>query len=406
MMSSFPAAIEKLRSTLASARSGDVSSARAVYHSLCSVAKAVHGSTDSELVATSALNTLEGLFTNRNIVISKALQTVINAIYVDILSTTPGYSVRNVVTSLLAIFSHKSLVVSSKECAILITGNVMEKRSFDLGNLMTDVVVGMTKLLKGSEVVLKSASVIALKNLCSGAGILAAEYHADILRTVSKLVCDKSVDVRCGVALLVAAIANNSSGCSSVSADTLLGVVLKGMEDEVPVVQEDFSYAAACTYNEMIRFYTTEQEKAKVGLARGGATDSDKSTIGKDGGRRGSLLKLKELSAMKDLLSAGLGKKVTEDFDFRTVIKGILKQTVRATHSQHKAAFIITLQFLIEMSFFSLDDLDVEWLFSNIISSLAEPMIIALSYEDIVYFRSRLTHLLRSIASQMVELNQ
>jgi hypothetical protein len=408
-MSSFPVAIEKLRTTLAGASGVDVSSARAVYRAVCAVSAAARACADpGELVASSALGTLEGLFSNRNVVISKALQTVINTVYVDILSATPGYAVRNVVTSLLAIFSHKSLPVSSKECALLVAGNVMEKRSFDLGNLMTDVVVGMTKLLKGSEVVMKTASVTALKNLCTGGGTLIADTHADMLRTVAKLVGDKSVEVRCGVALLVAAIASNSSGCTSVPADALLAVALKGMEDEVPVVQEDFAYAAACIYNEMIRAYTADQEKAKVGIARGGASDGDK-TEGKDGGRRGSLLKLKELSAMKDMhamLSAGLGKKASEELDFRSVVKSILKQTVRAPHGQHKAAFIIALQFLVEMSFFGLDDSDVQWTFSTIISSLAEPSIVAMSYEDIVYFRSRLSHLLRSIASQMVELNQ
>lgn len=404
-MPSFLGAIEKLKSVLAGARDTDVSSARAVYYALCSVSASIGASSDSELVATSSLNTLEEIFSNRNVILSKALQTVVNAIYVEILAATPGYAVRNVITSLLAIVGHKTLPVLSKECAVLVIGNVMEKRAFDLGSLLNDVIAALTKLAKGSEVVLRAVAVTALKGICNGGGSLLSDCHADILRTGSKMVGDRSAEVRGGVAELVAAVAAHSAGCSSVSADAILSVSVKGLEDENPAVQEKFSYAVACVYFELIQAFVAEQEKMKVGLARGGAAEADKQSC-KEPGRRVSLMKLKELSAVKDMLSAGLSKKPSEEFDFQSVVKSLLRQTVRAPHSHLRAAFIVALQYLVEMVIPSLDISDVEWLVSCVLSSLSEQTILTLAYEDIVYYRSRLSHLLRSISSQTTELNQ
>lgn len=406
IMASFPVAIERLKISTSSARSGDVSSARSVYRALCEVSRAIAGSAESELVATSALNALEELFSNRNIIIGKAFQSVVQSVYVEVLATTPGYAVRNVINSLMSIIANKNLSVASKECAVLVIGSVMEKRSFDLGSLMTDVVAGMTKLLKGSEIALRIAALAALKNICDGGGSLLTDCHAEMLRTSGKLMSDRSADVRAGVGSLFSSVAANSAGCSSVPADTILSAALRGLEDEIPCVQEKFAFAIACVYNELMLAYVIEQEKSKVGQARGGASDTEKSSSTRDSGRRGSVMKLKDLSSVKDMLSSGLGKKSTEDYDFRSVVKSLIKQTVKASQSHHRAAFIVVLQFLVDMAFPTLDVADIEWLFSALFSSLSEPAIVSLSYEDIVYFRSRLAHLLRFISSKIVELNQ
>lgn len=405
-MPSFSVSIDKLKSVSKGSRINDISSTRAVYLALCDVSQAIPTATDSELVATSAIATLEDIFLNREIVMSKALQTKINSVFVDILSTTPGYAVRNVINSLLSVVGQKNLPAMSKECAVFVIGNVMEKRSFDLGSMMTDVVSALTKLMKGSEIILRVAALGALKCICDGGGALLNDCHAEIIRTSAKLVNDRSVEARTAVAHLVASVASSSSGCTSVSADLLFGVALKGLEDEAPGVQESFAYAVALTYAELMQAHLTEQEKAKIGIARGGATDGDNAGSSKDVGRRVSLMKFKELSSVKEMLSSGLGKRNSEEFDFRSVVKSMLKMTTRAAHCHLKAAHVLSIQFFIKMAFSSLDTADIEWLFLTVLSSLAEPPIVALTYEDIVYFRTRLFHLLRTVSSQISEISQ
>ncbi len=408
MILSLDDAILNLKKLLLSAKSSDAVNSRVLYSVLWGVSEALQ---QGESVAPECINTLEEIFNCKGIVISTALQGLLCTIYSKILKIVSGYVVRNMLTTFLGIFNNKLVCLSSRECVIVIIGCIVEKRFVDLGTVVNDVVGCMLKVLKAIDTQLKIAALNTLSNLVSSAGGRISEHFLEIAKNIGKLVTDKCVEIRYNTAKLLANLAAFSVGCTIVPADVLMVPSLRGLEDEVASVQEKFSFAVATIYNDLYRAFVDEQEKAKVGLARGGAQDGDSidsrdGPLGKESGRRTSLVKFKDLTSVKDMLSSA-NRKVSDEYDFRSIVRYFLKQTVRVPSTQHRAAYLLSLQYFIQMNILSLDFSDCEWLLENVISSLRDATILSLSYEDIVYYRTRLAHMIRSsITSMIIETDQ
>eukprot|EP01041_Mallomonas_annulata_P001008 gene1008-1979_t len=384
------------------AKMQDLVTTRSLYVALSKVLEAAKHAPQAELVANNNLNALEDIFSGKYIVLSKGMQTLLISIYGIVLATTPGYAVRNVVNNLMTICGNKSAISGARECASTIIGEVMLKRPMDCGSMVNDIITCMIKLVKGSDHGVRITSLNCLINLTIGSGTRIADCHGELTKLATKLISDRAADIRHGVCRLITEITKYSSGCTSISIDLLLVPVIKGLEDEVAAIQESSAMAVAIIFNEQIDSYIEEQEQLKIGHARGGASSESENEQSKSRfSRSGS----SSLAKLKDMTSV-MPKKLIEEYDFKTVIKFLIKQIIK-TIGQLRAAYIISLLHLIKIRILSLDKAEFEWLIIAIISILHDPMISAMSYEDIVYFRSRLGFLLRkSITCNLTESSQ
>jgi hypothetical protein len=191
----------------------DIVATKTLFIALGDVLEAVNLSDVSILIANTTLSVLEEVY-NGKVVLSRCLQTIILSIYSCIIAKAPGYAVRNIAVICLALCSNKSTSPHSKECALSICGAVMTTRSFDCGSMISETILSMAKLIKGSDVQLKLAAIKVLITLVTGAGVRIGDCHPDIVKVITKYVIDKSTEVRFNIAILIAAIAKNSSGCT------------------------------------------------------------------------------------------------------------------------------------------------------------------------------------------------
>jgi hypothetical protein len=218
----------------------DIVVTKTLFIALGDVLEAANVSEVSVLIANTTLSVLEEVY-NGKIVLSRCLQTIIVSIYSCIIAKAPGYAVRNIAVACLALCGNKSTPTHSKECALSICGAVLATRSFDCGSMISDSILTMAKLIKASDIQLRLAAIKLLITLVAGAGVRIGDCHPDIIKLITKYVTDKSTEVRLNVALLITAIAKNSSGCISVTTEVLLSVIGKGLEDEVATVQDAFT---------------------------------------------------------------------------------------------------------------------------------------------------------------------
>ena len=402
----FEAAISQLKEILSSingARSQDAIASRNLYVALSTVFETAKEAPQAELVANSNLNALEEIFSGKYVLLNRGMQTLVVSIYSLVLDSTPGYAVRNVVGNLLAFCSNKTISQGSRECAAGVIGAVMEKRSFDCGSMINDVVACMIKFVKGSDTNLKLSGLLSLVRLVIGAGTKIGDCHAELVKVTGKLMNDKSADIRYTVARILTEIARNSSGCSTVPVDILLAPITKGLEDDVPNVQEASAIAYAALCNEQIESYLEEQEQAKIGQARGGASESDSDTARSFSSSASSRMSqtIGSLAKLKDMTSSQ--RKIVEERDFRSVVKSIIRQILRVQGAL-RVGYLSALMYLLRIRILTLDKSDFEWLILQVIGVIHEPAIVGMPYEDIVYFRSRLAHLLRAaITSNLSE---
>jgi len=365
---------------------------------LCKVESTAKTAPETELVATASLSNIEEIFNSK-------FQVLLYSIYDILLRSTPGYVVRNILNSLLVVCNSKVATVSSRECAITIIGYVMEKRSMDIGSMISDVVMTMTRVIKSTENPTRLAAVQATTRLLSGAGARVADCHVELAKLCAKYNTDRSVEIRQKIALMIGEIGSNSAGYTTISFDILHGAAVKGLEDEVGAVQEAYAQTLAVLYMEQIHAHTEEQEQAKIGLARGGSAPVSESPKGK-ASSRGSLSKLKDI-ALKDIMTTSTTKK-TDENDYKTVVKSVLR-TMAKSSALVRAGYVSVLRHLIQLLLPSLqlDKDTLSWMSTHVILVLRDSTISTLPYEEIVNFRSRLAHLIRtSITCFLSEPNQ
>jgi hypothetical protein len=388
------------------AKSTDTVVTKTLYTLLNTILEESKDTPETIVLSNANLTILEDVVIGKGIQLhGKSMQQMIVRVYTSILLNAPGYSVRNVMSSMLNILGNKSSLISSKECAIAVIGSLMETRSTDCGSMLTDIVQCLHRIIKGSTSLTTSVDttqrIYALKALISlinGAGSRISDCHLEMIKYAAKYVNDKSSDVRLNVALLVVDIAKQSN--AAVSTDILLTLALKGIEDDVAIVQNSFALAVASIFYEQITSHSNSLELARAGNARGSvASEDDKK---KKQAPRMSIVKLKELTSISQ-------KKLIEDYDVRSVISHIINQIIKSTgvlklQSGYFAIFSHLVSTCLRNN--DLDNNDLEWLIASTFELITDPLILALTYEEFVYFRTRLSFFLRSSVSANLSENR
>jgi len=290
------AGLKAILSEINMAKAQDSLMATTLFTTLHLVLSEAKNATDAELVATNNINLLDEVFSNKLIFLSKSLQIALVKIYEIIGVRSPGYAIRGVINNQLSFCNGKSTHASVRECSIAIIGKVMATRISDCGSMISDVIAQISKIAKNSELQLRTTSLVSLTVITLAAGEKIGDCHPELLKLATKFAADKLCDVRLASAELLQAIATHSAGCTSVSADLLFLPAIKGLEDEIGTVQDCFAKVVSTVFAELIKAREGEQEKAKIGQARGGESDSAKEKRLKVD-RRSSMTRLKEAAA-------------------------------------------------------------------------------------------------------------
>lgn len=341
------------------------------------------------LVGNNHLAVLEEICGAKNFTLSRTAMSLLGQIYRKILAKAPGYAVRSVATSMVSILNNKIFSNNSKECAVSILGDILLRRSFDCGSMITDAVNTILKHIRNSsDVTLRLACLKSLNDIFIGSELKIQDLHNETAKVLAKIVLDKTIEIRQSCAILIGSLAKYSSGCTSVSSDTLLNLTLKGLEDENANVQDHFCRATASIYVEQIQSYAEAQEKAKIGLARGGSTETAAPV------KKSTVASLSRGLSISKLVSTQK-KPVVEEFTLRTISSQIVKQIIKPVGSTSRASYITILGYLICDTLQYLEQSDYEWLLSLFVGLFRDPSITSLSYEDKVYFRTRISYIFR-----------
>jgi GTP:adenosylcobinamide-phosphate guanylyltransferase len=368
----------------------DIVMAKTLFSALCNVLDEAKTADITVLVKHENLSIMEEVCSGK-IVLSRCLQTLVVSIYSVIIEKAPGYAVRNIAVSSLAISGNKALPNFSRECAFSVCGTVMATRSFDCGSMISDIIVYVTKQVKISDAQLRFAALNLLYALVTGAGTRIGDCHPNILKLIGKCVTDKESEIRQISAKLITAIAKNSVGCTSVSAELLISTIGKSLEDDVAIVQDSFIRSLAAVYSEQIRAYADAQEQTKIDLARGVPAPADQQKP-----RRKLISKLTSVMTTQ--------RKVVNDYQFRSVITHIVKLIIKAGNASVRSVQVAVLGHLIRDRLEEIDQKDFEWLVETIIGIFKDPTFATQTYEEQAFFGARLSHLFRySITSNISE---
>ena len=402
---SFTQAVKYLKDVLNGidkTRSQDAASTRNLYRALGEVQTTAKTAEQGELSANSNLNVFEEILCSKYTVLNRSMQVLLASVYEVLLAGTPGYVARNIVNALLGVCNNKATSSGCKECAVMVIGKVMEKRSSDLGSSISEAVHCLSRLVRNMDLTVRVAAAQALIDLVMGAGSRVSDCHVELVKLGSKLSTDKSIDIRQKAALLLSEIGRNSGGFTSITCDVLLNPISKGLEDEASAVQDSFAQAAAALYLEQIHVHAAEQEQAKIGMARGGSAPEENDNTPSKSKRQSSMLRLKEMAAISPS-----PQKAPEVLDFKTVVGGIMKHLARASNSNIRAGYASVLYHLCSEVSSTLQEDSLQWLIESLIMLLRDSQVMSLPYEEIVYFRSRLAHVIRrGITARLTESNQ
>jgi hypothetical protein len=382
--------VRDILTTANSSKAQDPIVNKALFNALCVVLDTIqYGNVaESVLLAAPNLSTLEDTCSNKFLLLGKGVQSTLVAIYNAIMTKVPGYAVRNAVNSMLQIFGNKASTVHSRDCALAVLGKLMETRSFDCGTQINDIVAALVRAVRGSDL---SSRIVALNSLISlilGAGTRIGDCHNEIVKNCARYNTDRNADIRTQVGNLLAAIARNSSGGSSVPPETLVPSLVKGIEDENLVVQDVYVRAYAALLSEQFRAYLEQAEKAKIGLARGSDAPAAEPT--------------RRLSVSMPKLMSG-PKKLVEDFQFRNVVTLVIKSITKSIGSLRNGYISVASHFVRESLVF-LEPGDLEWLVNSLLDMFRDPAFSVLSFEEMIYLKARVSNILStSVAKQLNE---
>jgi hypothetical protein len=196
----------------------------------------------AQIVATATLSMLNDLLTSKHILLTYALQTVIIYIYKSIFQrTTPGYIIRNILQNLITICNNRIKTVGSREIALQLLGTVFENRFNDCNSLTNEIFTILLKYTKSHEFWIRNIAINAMIAMVQGCGSLLIESYTEISKVSAKYVNDKSPEVRISICKLIKAVCMNSSLCPVNFIEIFIPILMKGLEDEVPTVQDQFA---------------------------------------------------------------------------------------------------------------------------------------------------------------------
>ena len=180
----FEAAVARVKEILdgiTSPRPHDIVLTKTMFLALGNVLEECKECPIAVLIANVNLSVLEEACSGK-VVLSCALQTQITSIYSSIILKAPGYTVRNIAVNYLALCSAKSASVSCKVCALSVCALILGSRSFDCGSMISETIVSMAKIVKGSDVSLRLGALRVLIAVVNDAGTRIGDCHPDILK--------------------------------------------------------------------------------------------------------------------------------------------------------------------------------------------------------------------------------
>ena len=133
--------------------------------------------------------------------------------------------------------------------------------------------------------------------------------------------------------------------------------------------------------------YVRQQVKYKIDLARGIDFESQS----------------KKKPTLQERFSKP--KKLFENYDFRSVFRFMLQQ-ILSTTGLLRVGLISMANYFVRMSCAELSRDDFEWLLRSVMDVMEEPSVLALSNDESVFFRSRVSYILRTIGSSLNESQQ
>lgn len=323
----------------------------------------------------------------------RSTHNLLIVLYSAIILPAPGYIVRDILNSMIALCNNKNMSTTCRDCAMQIISFVMRHKSSDCGNQITEVLQLFVKLGKSSEMMLRSSALRGLCCILTGCGDSINDLHPEMMKFALRFSSDKSVEVRCLVAQVLMLIADHSAGVVSVSADGIIAAASRGLEDDTAAVQDAYAAALATVLYEQMRAFAAGLEAAKLGQARD--SDSDQKTPVKKPTSRLSLAKL----------SMSSQKKVAETFEFRKVVGNVLKQLVRSNNQTLRNGYIATVDRLLRKCLLSAESggasalmsaEDLGWFINALFDVLRDAAVTSLSFEESAYLRARLSHMMRS----------
>ena len=258
--------------------------AKTLYNLLSSLMKIIKGGkvADNVMVSDGNLQVLEDIVSGKiGVPLSKALQTILLSIYSTLLSSPrPGYVARNVLTNMLTLVTAKNTSFTGKECAVNLLGVISRMRPLDIGNMLTENVAVLLKIVKNggqNEASLRVLSLQAINHMVIGCKSRANEVHAEIVKMVTKvlLVPEKVAQVRQAAAHLIESVARYSEGCTTISSEALLGAIHKLLEDDSAGAQNAAAKAVAAVYYEVVVADQQSKLESRASANRGGSNNPE-----------------------------------------------------------------------------------------------------------------------------------
>lgn len=217
----------------------------AALQSLLLLAQSSHTDT-SQIVATATLSTLNALFTSKSILLTYSLQTVVVMVYECIFTrNTPGYIIRNIISTLITVAHQKGNTIGARECAIALLGMVTERRTSESTPVITEIFGIALKYSKSNEVMVRNACIQSLVSMVKGCGSNFVENYNEIIKFIPKLASDRAPSIRISCCKLIHEISENQYLCQYKFIEVFIPVLTKGLEDEVPSVQDRFAETLA-----------------------------------------------------------------------------------------------------------------------------------------------------------------
>lgn len=375
---------------------------------------------------------LDDIISGKTVSLSRLLQNVLTNIYLAILRVAPGYAVRNCVSNLLNVMQNKQAPCNARECGTNIVGLVLHGRSTDCGSIISEVTAVALKMAKSAfEVTTKIAAVKCLTNIVMGAGVKVTDVLLDIVKVLSKTAADKSMELRiCTAGLLAAVVANQAPG--PVVAEFVVTSCIKSLEDDVAVVQVAYAKTLAQALYCQMRAQAEHQEKQSVSKNRGDISEESSATPSASsmsaGGQNvvGTKTTARISSKISTAFSAAMGSskngKILDEYTLSssgTSIRNLrwlkisslpltppftstllsvsyLSKNILSSRSGSRSALIAALAFLYALVGESLSASEVEGAISNTLDFFRDSSVSVLGYEELVFFRARLSFLIRS----------
>ena len=383
---SFDNCIHKLKEVYSkvgtSARVDDYTVNKTIFLKLDEVRESVEHASEKSY-SNPNLAVLEDVCSGTNVILVRSTLINLVSIYTAIIKKAPGYVIRNILNAMLGICNSKTTTNISKECAIQIINEIMIYKPNDCANQINDIIQLITKLTRINDLPLKISCLNTILGILTTSGMKITDLHLEILKLTLKFSNDKSVEIRTIIANIMRELAINSMGFTTVSMEQLLLPCLKGLEEDITIIQNTYAYSISILFYEQINNYIIKQEQNKIDLARGQNNNKIKKTITLS--QRMSITKLTMTTT----------KKIIDEYDVKSVIKYILQQIIYSNNNI-RIGYILILNYLIKkiINIITIDE--YEWCILSIIEILNNNIIKEINYEEQTYIKIRFSYIFRN----------